>query len=218
MPTKLTALAAFLLGVGGAGVFFAFIVGTGSGYWPRGDAEGAFGGLNNLGWLLLFALQHSGMARQSFKRWLPATLERSAYVAASGSALAAMALCWSPLPGEPIWHGPIGIVAISLLAALGVGGCLAWMDHFAFFGLTQAWTGKAECGPLRIDGPYRYVRHPLALGLLIAIWAQPIMPPELLMMDVGLTIYGMLAIRLEERDLVRRFGADYEKYRRAVPR
>jgi protein-S-isoprenylcysteine O-methyltransferase Ste14 len=176
----------------------------------------------NFGWLFLAAGQHSGMARQSFKqwltRWIPAALERSLYVAVSGILLAALTLGWQPLPGAPLWHGPLWIAALSLLAALGVGLCCGWFDHATFFGLRQAWTGNANArSPLRIEGPYRYVRHPLMLGLLIALWAQPIMPPELLMMNVGLTVYILIAIRWEERDLVREFGAEYEQYRRKVP-
>jgi len=206
------ALGAYLIGAGGAVIFFAYVFGSGTGVWPRGDPEeGLFPWLNDIGWLLLFAIQHSGMARQSFKQWLtrwfPAALERSLYVAVSGILLAALTLGWQPLPGEPLWHGPLWTVAISLLAALGIGLCCGWFDHTAFFGVRQAWTGNADASSsLRIEGPYRYVRHPLMLGLLIALWAQPIMPPELLMMNVGLTIYILLAIRWEERDLVREFG------------
>jgi len=222
MPRKLTALAAYLIGSAGAGVFFAYVIGAGTGFWPRGEpADGPLPWAINLGWLLLFAVQHSGMARQSFKqwltRWLPAALERSLYVAVSGILLAALTLGWQPLPGEPLWHGPLWIVAISLLAGLGAGLCCASFNHTAFFGLRQAWTGNADAaGPLRIDGPYRFVRHPLMLGLLISLWAQPIMPPELLMMNVGWTVYILVATRLEERDLVRDFGAAYEKYRSEV--
>src|SRR5262249_6362406 len=178
--------------------------------------------LVNAGWLLLFAVQHSGMARQSFKRWwtqwIPATLERSVYVGASGIVLGALMLGWQPLPGEPLWQRPLAIIPISLLAAVGISACNAWFDHAAFFGLQQAWTGKVgTTDRLRIEGPYRYVRHPLMVGLLIAIWAQPIMPPELLMLNAGLTIYILIAIRLEERDLIRQFGIAYLRYRRRVP-
>jgi protein-S-isoprenylcysteine O-methyltransferase Ste14 len=223
MATKLAALTAYLIGLAGTGVFFAYVVGAGTGYWPRGVPDhGVLPWAINLGWLLLFALQHSGMARQSFKQWctrlIPATLQRSLYVAVSGILFAALTLLWQPLPGEPLWHGPLWIVAISLLAGLGAGLWCASFDHTAFFGLRQAWTGDAiASGPLRIEGPYRYVRHPLMLGLLITIWAQPIMPPQLLMMNVGLTVYILIAIRLEERDLVREYGVEYEEYRRKVP-
>jgi len=70
---------------------------------------------------------------------------------------------------------------------------------------------------LRIVGPYRFVRHPLMVGALVFLWGQPTMPPELLLLNAGLTVYVLVAIRLEERDLVRRYGAAYEDYRRRVP-
>jgi protein-S-isoprenylcysteine O-methyltransferase Ste14 len=224
MPTKLAALAAYLIGVGGASLFFAYVLATGAGILSRvGDAPGGvMPWAVNVGLLLLCAAQHSGMARQSFKqwitRWIPPTLERSLYVAASGVAIALLTVCWQPLSGDPIWHGPLWIAAISVLAALGLTCCCAWFDHAAFLGLTPAWTGNAPArGPLCIDGPYRYVRHPLMLGVLIALWAQPIMPPELLMMNGGWTIYILIAIWLEERDLLRDYGAEYEAYRKKVP-
>jgi protein-S-isoprenylcysteine O-methyltransferase Ste14 len=222
MPAKLLSVAAYLIGVAGVGVFLAYVIGIGTDFWPRGRAiDGMEPWHINLGLLFLFAIQHSGMARQTFKTKLtsliPPSLERSIYVGASGIMVSAMTYYWQPLPGEPIWHGPIWIVAISL-AALGMGACCGSFDHWTFLGLRQAWTGEAEIRePLRIEGPYRFVRHPLMLGLLIAIWAQPIMPRELLMMNAGMTIYILGAIVLEERDLVRQFGEEYENYRRAVP-
>lgn len=223
MLPRAIAVTAYLVGIAGAGIFFAYVVLTGSGLLPQRDAErGPLPWLINLGLLLMFALQHSGMARRSFKAWfvrgVPAELERSMYVAASGTAAALLICLWQPLPGKPIWHGPIWISAISLLAGLGIGVCCGWFDHASFFGLTQAWTGVAEIrGPLLVAGPYRYVRHPLMLGLLLALWAQPVMPPELFWLNAGMTCYILIAIRLEERDLCRDFGAEYEKYRRAVP-
>jgi protein-S-isoprenylcysteine O-methyltransferase Ste14 len=223
MPAKLLAVAAYLIGVAGAGGFLAYVIGTGTDFWPRRRAiDGLEPWQLNLGLLFLFAIQHSGMARQTFKTKLagliPLFLQRSIYVGASGITLGAMTYYWQPLSGEPIWHGPIWIVAISLAAALGMSACCGSFDHAAFLGLTQAWTGNADIrAPLRIDGPYRFVRHPLMLGLFIAIWAQPIMPPELLMMNAGMTIYILGAIVLEEHDLVRQYGEEYEKYQRAVP-
>jgi protein-S-isoprenylcysteine O-methyltransferase Ste14 len=108
-------------------------------------------------------------------------------------------------------------VAVSLLAAAGIAWCSRF-DHASFFGLRSAWTGQPpECGPLIIDGPYRYVRHPLMLGFLIAVWAQPQMPPELLMLNLGMTAYVALGVTLEERDLVRDHGTAYERYRAEVP-
>jgi protein-S-isoprenylcysteine O-methyltransferase Ste14 len=96
---------------------------------------------------------------------------------------------------------------------IAVAACSVGYNHAAFFGLAYDTTP----GRLRTDGPYRYVRHPLMLGLLLAIWGQPIMPRELLMLNVGMTVYIVVAIRLEERDLVRVFGAEYARYRDTVP-
>ncbi len=219
MLTRALALMAYLVGIAGAGIFFLYVVGTGAGFFPPLDTtRGPLPWLVNIGLLFAFALQHSGMARQTFKaflmRWIPAELERSIYVAASGTVVTVLVVFWQPLPGKPIWQGPTWIVAISLLAAVGIGVCCGSFDHARFFGLTY----QAEMrGPLRIEGPYRYVRHPLMVGTLIALWAQPIMPRELLMLNAGLTLYMLIAIRLEERDLVREFGDEYLKYRRKVP-
>ena len=217
MPAKLFAVGAYLLGLAGAGVFLVYVVGTGTGLWPRDDSAATYDAFGvNFALLVIFALQHSGMQRRSFLR-MPDYLERSAYVGASGLALGALTFLWRPLPGEPIWAGPIWIVGISVLGAVGVAWCSRF-DHATFFGLCPAWTQNvSEPGPLIIDGPYRYVRHPLMLGFLITIWAQPIMPPELLMLNLGMTCYVGLGIYLEERDLARDYGDAYIKYRSSVP-
>jgi len=217
MSAKLFAIGAYLVGLAGAGIFFTYVVATGIGVWPRDPAaESNSAYISNGVLIAVFALQHSGMQRRPFWR-LPDHLERVAYVGASGIAAGMMTLLWRPIPGELVWDGPPWIVAGSLLAALGIAWC-ARFDHASFFGLRPAWTGYvAQREPLIVTGPYRYVRHPLMLGLLIAIWAQPKMPPELLMMNLGITAYVVLGIQLEERDLARDFGAEYEKYRSAVP-
>ena len=216
MLAKLFAVLAYLIGLAGAGFFFAYVVGSGTGLWQRGG-HGIFPAPFNLFLLLLFACQHSGMARQTFKKRF-GSLGRSIYVATSGITLGALTGLWQELPGEPIWHGPSWIVAFSLLAALAIGCYCARFDHATFFGLRQAWTGTAGIRePLCVEGPYRYVRHPLMLGLLITLWAQPIMPRDLLMLNLGMTGYIIFAIGLEERDLAREYGEEYEKYRREVP-
>ena len=223
MLPKVIALLAYLVGLAGAGLFMLFVLAMGSGYLTPRDADrGPAPWLINSALIVLFALQHSGMARCSFKatlvRWIPAELERSTYVAASGTAVALLVFFWQPLRGEPLWYGPIWIIAFSIIASLGIGVCCMWQNQGEFFGIAQAWSGVADLrGPLRMDGPYRYVRHPLMLGFLIAVWSQPVMPRELFMLNVGLTLYVLVAIRLEERDLVREFGTQYEEYRQQVP-
>ncbi|MBI2808102.1 MAG: isoprenylcysteine carboxylmethyltransferase family protein [Planctomycetes bacterium] len=218
MLARVFAVCAYLIGIAGAGFFFIYVIGMGTGHWPRPEESNLSGDWgHNLLLLLLFAFQHSGMARRRFKQRL-GVLARSFYVAASGIVLTALVLFWQPLPGEPLWQGPTWIVGISLIAAALTGCCVWRFDHASFLGLTQVWTGRAEIPtPLCIDGPYRYVRHPLMLGFLIAIWTQPIMWPELAMMNAGMTIYVLIAIELEERDLVEEFGEAYGTYRRRVP-
>jgi methanethiol S-methyltransferase len=222
-PTRFAGLAAYLMGVAGAGLFYAYVLAVGTGLLSLGEpGDGVTPWLVNIGLLLVFGVQHSGMARQACKqwitRWIPKTLERSLYVAASGVVVVLLIVCWQPLPGPALWHGPLWIAAISVLAGIGLGCCCAWCDQARFLGLTQAWTGNLDArGPLRIEGPYRYVRHPLMLGLLIALWTQPIMPPELVLLNGGMTLYILVAIRLEERELRREFGAEYDEYRRKVP-
>ncbi len=126
---------------------------------------------------------------------------------------------WQPLLGPLLWDGPVWIVVISLAAALAAGVCCAGYDHFTFMGLRQAGIGAPAVhdNTLRITGVYRWVRHPLMLGTLVFLWAQPAMRPELALLDGGLTLYVLVAIRLEERDLLRTFGKAYEEYRRRVP-
>ena len=218
MPAKVFAVVAYLIALAGAGLFLAYVVGAGLGFWPRDQAVNRQLSIPiNFGLLTLFAVTHTGMARQAFKKRI-GYLARSLYVATSGITLGILTWCWHVLPGEPVWDGPLWIVGISLLAVLAVGACSAWFNHASFYGFTQAWTGVADVHvPLRIDGPYRYVRHPLMLGFLIAIWAQPIMPPELLMFNVGMTLYVLGGITFEEHDLMLAYGEEYERYRRQVP-
>lgn len=220
---KLVAVTAYLIGLAGASVFFAYVLAVGVGLWPRDLHADAWWAVPiNSGLLLAFGLQHSGMARRAFKdvwtRLVPAYLERSIYVGTAGITIGALTALWQPLPGPPIWEGPLWIVAISVLAAVFLMNCCGRFNHFAFFGLTQAWTRNADAPmPLCTDGLYRFVRHPLMLGVLVALWAQPIMPPELLMLNAGMTTYILVAIPLEERELLREYGETYEKYRREVP-
>jgi protein-S-isoprenylcysteine O-methyltransferase Ste14 len=163
------------------------------------------------------------MARQSFKRWwahwLPESLERAVYVGLSGLLLAGLVWTWQPLPGEPLWRLPSAFVIVPLLAGVGLGWTCGFFDQGAFYGLRQAGALPPECTAetLQVRGPYRYVRHPLMTFLLLFLWAQPIMQPTLLALSAGFSLYILLAIRWEERDLMRQFGPAYESYRRRVP-
>lgn len=218
-PTRLLAVAAALLGVAGLAAFAVFVLLNGLGLWPRREpASGAGPWLVNVGWLVAFALQHSGMARRPFKdwltRWLPAALERPSYVAASGLLTLLVPIVWQPLPGPNLWEGPAWLIGVSLAAAVATGLQCRTFDSADFLGLRFA---PGSTGPLHVTGAYRWVRHPLMTGTLIFLWTQPIMTPELLLLDAGLTVYILAALPLEERELVRQFGSDYERYRRRTP-
>ena len=180
------------------------------------------------GLLALFALQHSGMARPRFKRWLtrfvPEPAERSTYVLLSSAALLVLFWQWRPLGGV-VWDvsGAAARAAVAALFAAGwltVLGTTFLIDHFDLFGLRQVWLAlrQAPYTPLGFTtpGPYRVVRHPLYVGWLTVFWAAPTMTAAHLLFAVGMTAYILAAIRWEERDLVAAHP-EYAAYRRRVP-
>ena len=181
----------------------------------------------NLLLLAAFAIQHSVMARSAFKRWwtriIPPPIERSTYVLAASLGLFAVCLGWRSLPAV-VWqaHGAAAS-ALSVLFWFGWVVALAstfMIDHFDLFGLRQTFaqrTGPGSGPMLKTPLLYRYVRHPLMLGLVIAFWATPQMTVGHLLFAVTTTLYIVLALQLEERDLLREFGAAYQAYRKRVP-
>jgi protein-S-isoprenylcysteine O-methyltransferase Ste14 len=177
----------------------------------------------------VFALQHSIMARPFFKRWLtrfiPVSAERSTYVLMSSLALIAMFVLWQPLGGE-VWTVSDPVMRGVLWALFAFGWLLVLVstfliNHFDLFGLRQVWlqlVGKPYT-QLRFGtpGPYKLVRHPLYLGWLFAFWATPTMTGTHLLFAFVTTAYILIAIQLEERDLVDTLGEDYRLYRERVP-
>lgn len=177
--------------------------------------------------VLLFGLQHSVMARQGFKRaWtklVPPPLERSFYVLAASVMLDLLFVGWRPLP-MPLWSvgGPL---AVSLWVLCGLGWATVLLstfliDHFELFGLAQTWRhwrGR-QMAPPRFRTPvfYRMVRHPLYLGFVLAFWATPHMTMGHALLALGMTVYILIAIGYEERDLLVVFGEEYRVYRQRV--
>jgi protein-S-isoprenylcysteine O-methyltransferase Ste14 len=183
----------------------------------------------NLGLLGLFAVQHSIMARQWFKRrWtriVPAHAERPTFVLVTCVILCTMYAQWRPMPGT-VWNveQPVAAAALSALSWAGWGLVLLatfLIDHFDLFGLKQGWRrfrGSTHTDPVfQVRSVYRRVRHPLYLGFLIAFWATPHMTLGHLLFAGMTTAFMLVAVRLEERDLVSAHGEDYVEYRRQVP-
>jgi protein-S-isoprenylcysteine O-methyltransferase Ste14 len=179
--------------------------------------------------LAVFAIQHSVMARRWFKeRWtqiIPWTIERSTYVLCASLALLLLFWQWRPI-GIEIWsvENPAARAALWTLFAAGWATVLVvtfLINHFDLFGLRQVWlplVGKPYTPvSFRTPLPYRFVRHPLYFGFLLAFWMTPHMTLAHLVFAVATTAYIVLAIQFEERDLVAEHGASYEAYRRKVP-
>jgi protein-S-isoprenylcysteine O-methyltransferase Ste14 len=182
----------------------------------------------NVALITLFGLQHSVMARQSFKhrlmRYLPAAVERSTYILCSGACLALAVWLWQPLPGE-IWSIGNGTLRLVLwgLFALGWGYLFAATfvtNHFELFGLRQAYlyfTGRPYTPlPFVRKYMYRYSRHPMMLGVLVGLWAVPVMSATHFILASLLTLYVAIGVLFEERDLARRFGDAYRSYRKEI--
>ncbi|HYC15043.1 MAG TPA: isoprenylcysteine carboxylmethyltransferase family protein [Stellaceae bacterium] len=176
----------------------------------------------------LFAVQHSVMARPGFKRWwtriVPPVIERSTYVLLASLALLLLFWQWRPLP-DLVWsvEDPVAAAVLAAMpwfgwAMLFFSTCL--ISHFELFGLSQVvarFFGRELPSP-SFDTPslYRYVRHPIYLSFLLALWPTPAMSLGHLLFAAGATGYILVGIQLEERDLVVLFGDRYRRYRRQV--
>lgn len=179
--------------------------------------------------LSLFALQHSIMARPAFKRWwtkfIPEPIERSTYVLLASVCLILLFWLWQPLGGI-VWQVQSETAKIFLqsLCLLGFGIVLVstfLINHFDLFGLRQVWlyaTGKPyQSLAFRTPFFYKYVRHPIYMGFIIAFWAAPVMTVAHLFFAAMTTAYILAAIQFEENDLVRHFGVKYKEYRKSAP-
>lgn len=182
----------------------------------------------DLGLIALFGVQHSVMARPTFKKWwlrlIPAPVERSLFVLGASLSLLLLFWQWRPLSGY-IWNFSAGWMNVALTALFWIG----WLDvvlstflinHFDLFGLRQVYLylRGVDYTPVAFKQPllYKYVRHPLMLAFLIAFWATPQMSVGHLLFAAGMTAFIFIGITLEERDLLKLYGEAYEQYRRQV--
>ncbi len=183
----------------------------------------------DLSLLAVFAVQHSVMARRWFKGWwtqiVPWAIERSTYVLLASLALDLLFWQWRPLGGT-VWsiHQQLARLLVWAIFAWGWLQVLVttfYINHFDLFGLRQVWLHLVGRQYTRVGfatpAPYRFMRHPLYLGFLLAFWAAPTMTVAHLVFAVATTLYILLAIQFEERDLAHEHGAAYDEYRRHVP-
>ncbi len=228
-----------LFGVTGYAVFFAtflYLIGFVSGLIVpiTVDHGGTVGDpltavLIDVALIALFGVQHTIMARPGFKKWwttiVPAPIERTIFMLVTCAIFALMFWCWRPID-TVLWSLPEPLASTVLgMSFLGWGIALLstfLIDHFDLFGLRQTWLafrGRPYTQkPFQERSLYRFVRHPLMLGFLIAFWAAPTMTGSHLVFAATYTVYIVLALFIEERDLVSLHGNAYREYQRRVPK
>ena len=185
--------------------------------------------LINLILLSIFAIQHSVMARPGFKKvWtkvVPEPVERSTYVLLSSAALILLFAYWQPMGGT-VWNVENSTASAILYAMFGFGWVLVLVstfliNHFDLFGLRQVWLyfrGKEYTNlPFGSPGPYKLIRHPLYMGWFFAFWSTPTMTVAHLLFAIVTTLYILVAIQFEERDLKKFLGQAYVDYCNRVP-
>lgn len=185
--------------------------------------------LINVSLILMFGLQHSVMARPWFKAWwtrlIPKPIERSVYCLATAAAIVPLCLLWQPLPGV-VWTTNIPALRIGLTTLQVIGWTTVvassfMVSHTELFGLRQVAdcvAGRTAQAPVFSERwLYRFVRHPLQMGLLIGLWVTPHMSTSHMFFAAMLSAYVLVGLHLEERDLESVFGESYLDYQRRVP-
>jgi protein-S-isoprenylcysteine O-methyltransferase Ste14 len=228
----------FAYGLFSYGLFFAaflYLIGfLGNLFVPKGIDDGmaaptASALLINLCLVALFGLQHSVMARPAFKRWLerfvPPSVERSTFVLATSLVLCLMYWQWRPMT-QVIWHVEDTLLVAALWGVFAAGFLLVLLstfviDHFDLFGLRQVTLNLLQRRythpPFQVTYFYKFIRHPIYLGLLLAFWAAPDMTLGRLIFALGMSAYIFIGVRYEERDMQVFLGDDYRRYRERVP-
>lgn len=231
-------IAAFIYGTASYGAMFVsllylfgFLAGVGV---PKAINDGtvtpfALALAINTGLILLFGVQHSVMARPAFKQWwtriVPKTVERSTYVLLSAGIFYLLFWQWRPMPGI-IWQFDAFAAQTAAWTLYGLGIALLFastfvINHFDLFGLRQVWLNLSNKPytylKFKVTWFYKFVRHPLYVGWLLIFWATPTMTLGHLLLAIGMSGYILIAIRYEERDLVKFHGETYREYQRKVP-
>lgn len=186
--------------------------------------------LGNLLLVMIFAMQHSVMARPGFKRWwtrkIPQPIERSTYVLLTNLTLMLLFWQWQPMGGV-VWDVPYPAVraafhAVCLVGWLTILVATCMIHHGDLFGLRQVWLYYRGEPYTHLEfmtpGLYQWVRHPLYVGWMMAFWATPTMSVAHLLFAVAMTGYMLAAIPWEEHDLLKFHGEKYAAYCRRVPR
>jgi protein-S-isoprenylcysteine O-methyltransferase Ste14 len=180
--------------------------------------------------IVLFGLQHSVMARPRFKRWLakylPPAAERASYMLGTAVVVFALCLFWQPQTAV-VWQANNGMLHNGLLA-IGLAGWVLVLyatfliNHFDLFGLRQVWMhfrGREYTHlPFQVNALYRFIRHPIMTSAFIGIWVTPVMTVGHLVLALGMSVYILIGVYHEEKDLIRAFGNRYMRYRRETGR
>jgi methanethiol S-methyltransferase len=179
--------------------------------------------------ILLFAVQHTVMARVPFKQWItqyiPAQLERSTYMLATSIVLALLFCYWQPVSGT-VWQFTNPVLVTLFYALFAIGWVIVLIatfltNHFDLFGLRQIYLHAIDKPYTSLDFTdvwfYQYLRHPMMLGLLIAFWSTPVMTVSHLLFSLGMSIYIFGGIHVEEKGLIEQLGEDYIQYQKNTP-
>ena len=200
---------------------------------PKSIDSGQEGPLSRallINFLLLsaFGIQHSVMARENFKKWwtklIPEPIERSTYVLFASAIVWLTMMFWQPMTGL-VWeiqntYLKLMIYAVFFMGALISVHSIFVLDHFDYVGLRQIYLHfkKGQYVPLEFKTPtlYKYIRHPMTIGILIFFWATPTMTVGHILFAAGMTIYAVIGLKFEERDLIKKYGGNYTTYKQQV--
>lgn len=189
-----------------------------------GVANPFLAGAIDLALIAAFGLQHSLMARPALKQlWrgsMPPALERASYVHAANIVLLALIAFWQPIP-IVVWHVEFPLLRDACWGLFALGWIILLAGALSFgmaelLGLRQVldwyWERAPQPLPLKTNGLYRWLKHPMYVGVLLAVWATPYMTIGHALLAAGMTVYVLIAKGYEERDLDRTYGRSYQAW------